>query len=127
VCKIDCVTYCVLKKIEVDMSDAFLRKGIFHVDMVKENTRVGIEKIRGDCENFQLIPKEEENNYFSKTLPLGQKHGEKMVLPKFIEFPPLMKLMLVNELKDRGIGANPDEVKLPLLIRESRIHNLVQE
>ncbi len=78
-------------------------------------------------ENFQLVPKEEEQRYFNKTLPLGQKYGETIVVPKFVEFPPLMKYMLVNELKARNIDIAEDEVKLPLLIKTSKVQNIIQK
>jgi hypothetical protein len=109
------------------MNDPYMRKGIFVADTIKKNTRIGLENIPGYCEDFQLVSKEEEPQFIKKTLPLGEKFGEQIVAPKFVDLPPLLKLMLTDELKERKIQADPNDIKLPYLIRESKVTNVVQE
>ncbi|RMZ93322.1 Mitochondrial ribosomal S34 [Brachionus plicatilis] len=111
------VTYYVLTDFEADMSDEYLRRGVFKADVVFRGGHYGNMEIPGFKEDFQLIAKEEEKFFLERTLSLGQKWREPTKVSKFVDLPPLLKEMLVQEAKEKNIQFDENELKLPLNIR----------
>jgi hypothetical protein len=100
------------------MTDEYLRNGSFHANVVFRGGHYGNMPIPGDKEDFQLVPKEEEKYYLERTLPAGQKWRPPTVVPKFVELPPMLKEMLVEECKEKNVKFSPDELKLPFIIND---------
>jgi hypothetical protein len=102
---------------EADMSDEYMRRGSFRADVIFRGGHYGNMEIPGFKEDFQLVPKELEEFYLNKTLPKGQKWRAPTKVSKFVEMPPLLKQMLVNEAKEKKVGFNESEIKLPRVVR----------
>lgn len=107
----------MLTHFEPDMSDEFLRRGVFKANVIFRGGYYGNMEIPGFKEDFQLIPKEEENIYLEKTLAKGQKWRENRKIPKFTELPPMIKLMLEQEALEKNVELAERELKLPLVVR----------
>ena len=43
--------------------------------------------------DFKLVPKDEEHVYLKQTMPLEEAAKVKKVLPEFLEFPPLLRVI----------------------------------
>lgn len=121
------VTYYVLTNIEADMSDKYLRRGIFFANVVFRGAQVGNMEISGFKEDFQLVPKEDEKYYIERTLLLGKYWREPTVVPKFKDLPPLLETILYDEAKTRGLNVKRDELKLPLLVRDNELLSNVKQ
>ena len=106
------------------MSDQYLRKGIFFANVVFRGVQMGNLEISGFKEDFQLVPKEEEKFYLDKTLPKGKSWREPTVVGKFTELPPLLKIMLMNDAKERKLNIKEDDIMLPLVIRNGLFSNV---
>ena len=106
-------TYYILTKMEADMSDEYMRRGSFCADVVFRGGHHGNMEIPGSLEDFQLIAKEDESFYLERTFPPGQKWREPTKVPRFVELPPLLKHMLVQEARDKNVPFSMDEMKLP--------------
>ena len=104
---------------EADMSDNFLRNGKFKGKVIFRGAHYGIMDLPGYKEDFQLIPKEEEKFYLEKTLPKGKKWREETLVPKFVDLPPMLKEMLLQEANDKNIKFSLDELKLPFIINDN--------
>lgn len=102
---------------QADMSDEYLRRGVFKADVVFRGGHYGNMEIPGFKEDFQLVPKEEEKNFLERTLPVGQKWREPTKVPRFVDLPPLLKEMLIQEAKDKNIQFDEKEFKLPFSVR----------
>lgn len=114
-----------MTEFQADMSDQYLRRGFFKADVVFRGGHYGNMEIPGYKEDFQLVPREEEKFFIEKTLPMGQKWREPTKVPKFVELPPLLKEMLIQEAREKNIQFDPDELKLPLNIRDKDIFSHV--
>jgi hypothetical protein len=112
---------------EADMSDKYLRKGLFYANVVFRGVQMGNIEISGFKEDFQLVPKEEEKFHLEKTLPLGKSWREATVVEKFVELPPLLKIMLMDEAKERRLDINEYDIKLPHVVREGLFSNTIQK
>ena len=104
---------------EADMKDPHLRCGHFLADVVFRGAHYGNMELPGSKEDFQLIPKEQEKFYLDRTLPKGQKWRADTVVPKFVELPPLLKEMLIQEAREKGVDFKEEEMKLPYIIKEA--------
>ena len=102
--------------IEPDMSDSFLRRGEFKGDVIFRGEHYGNLELPGYKEDFQLISREDEKFYLDRTLPKGKKWREETKVSKFVELPPTLKEMLVQEAKSKNVKYNLDEIKLPFII-----------
>jgi len=102
------------------MNDEFLRRGHFQADVVFRGGHYGNVEIPGFKEDFQLIPKENEKFFLERTLDKGKKWREPTMVPKFAHLPPLLKEMLLQEANEKNIELKPDELKLPLIIRQDQ-------
>ncbi len=117
-------TYYILTKMEADMSDEYMRMGEFNAEVVFRGAHYGNMSIPGHKEDFQLVPKHMEEFYKSKTLPKGQKWREPTVVPKFVDLPPLLKEMLVQEAALKKINLNAEELKLPFIVKEDTFSHI---
>ena len=106
---------------EADMSDPHLRRGLFKGDVIFRGAHYGNIELPGYKEDFQLIPKEEEKLYLERTLPMGQKWRPETVVPKFVDLPPMLKAMLVQEANDKKVFYSLNEIKLPFVIRNDDV------
>lgn len=106
------------------MSDEFKRKGLFSANVVFRGVQMGNLEISGFKEDFQLIAKEDEKYYLEKTLPLGKSWREPTVVEKFVEMPPLLKLLLIDEAKERKLSIKEEDIKLPKVVRDSLLSNV---
>jgi len=111
---------------EADMSDKYMRLGNYEAKVVFRGGQYGTMAIPGWKEDFQLVPKDEEKFYLEKTLPIDQKWREPTVVSKFVEMPPLLKEMLIQECIDKQIKFKPDELKLPLVVETSKLFSHVK-
>jgi hypothetical protein len=102
---------------EADMSDEYMRRGSFRADVIFRGGHYGNMEIPGFKEDFQLVPKDQEKFYLDKTLPKGQKWRAPTKVPKFIEMPPLLKQILINEAKEKQVSFNENEIKLPNVVK----------
>ena len=103
------------------MNDQYMRNGSFSGDFIFRGELYNNMYIPGYKEDFQLVSKDEEKYYLEKTLPLGKKRREPTKVPKFVELPPLLKEMLINEAVEKKIQFNKEEIKLPLVVKEDRV------
>jgi hypothetical protein len=117
-------TYYILTKMEADMSDQYLRKGLFSANVIFRGVQMGNLEISGFKEDFQLVSKEDEKFYLEKTLPLGKSWRDPTVVDKFIEMPPLLKLILLDQAKERKLNIKEEDIKLPLVVRDSLTSNV---
>ena len=74
-------------------------------------------------EDFQLIAKEDENYFKQRTLSKGQIWREATKIPKFVDLPPLLKEMLIEEAKEKNVNFNPNEFKLPYIVKMDPIYS----
>ena len=102
---------------EADMTDEFMKQGNFRAKVIFRGQQYGEMKIPGWKEDFQLIHKEDEKFYLEKTLPVGQPWRPDTILPKFVNLPPLLKELLVQEANDKNIEFKDEEMKLPFLLK----------
>lgn len=119
-------TYYVLTKMEADMSDEYMRKGEFYGNVIFRGANYGNMPVPGYKEDFQLVPKHMEKFYLEKTLPAGEKWRESTVVPKFVDLPPLMKEMLVQEAQHKKIDLKTDELKLPFIVNDTNIFSHIK-
>ena len=106
------------------MSDQYLRKGIFSAKVIFRGAQMGDLEISGFKEDFQLVAKEDEKFYLEKTLPLGKSWREPTVVDKFIEMPPLLKLLLLDQAKERRLNLKEEDIKLPLVVKDTLHSNV---
>jgi len=104
--------------------DFKMRMGEFNAEVVFRGAHYGNMSIPGHKEDFQLVPKYMEEFYKSKTLPKGQKWREPTVVPKFVDLPPLLKEMLVQEAALKKINLNAEELKLPFIVKEDTFSHI---
>ena len=45
--------------------------------------------------DYKLVPKEEEEYYVSQTMPAENVEALKKPLPEFLEFPPLLQVIII--------------------------------
>ncbi len=83
------------------MNDEYMRRGEFRANVVFRGGHYGNMKIPGYKEDFQLVPKDMEQFYTEKTLEPGKKWREPTVVPRFIDLPPLLKEMLIQEANEK--------------------------
>lgn len=102
---------------EPDMSDEFLRRGIFKADVIFRGEHYGNMDIPGYKEDFQLIAKHDESYFLEKTLPKGKRWREPTQVPKFVKLPPLLEEMLKQEAIEKNVLFKPDELKLPFNVK----------
>jgi hypothetical protein len=122
------VTYFVLTHFEADVSDEFMRRGNFRADYVFRGEQIGNIRVNGGKEDYQLVPKEEEQYFLEKTLAYGQKWRKPTIVPKFVDLPPLLKNMLQNEIKEKGLqNFNEDDLKLPYTVLKQKTSNVEQQ
>ncbi len=107
-----------MTKAEPDMTDEYLRLGSFKADVVFRGGHYGNMELPSWKEDFQLIPKEEEKYYLERTLPPGQKWREPTKVPKFVDLPPLLKEMLLEECKEKHVKFDQNEIKLPFVVKK---------
>ena len=103
---------------EADMSDEYLRRGEFEGKVVFRGADYGSMPLPGYKEDFQLVPKHMEKFYLNQTLPEGKKWREPSSVPKFINLPPLLKEMLVQEATQKNLDIKSEELKLPFIVNE---------
>ena len=122
------ITYYVLTRVEPDMSDEYLRRGIFHADVIFRGERYGNMQIDGNYEDYQLVAKEDEKYFLERTLAEGQRWREPTKVSKFSALPPLLKEILKQEAVEKGVKFEPDELKLPTIVKQDgRFSHVVQE
>ena len=109
------------------MNDEYLRRGEFFGKVVFRGTDYGNIPLPGYKEDFQLVPKHMEKIYLDKTLSAGQKWREPTVVPKFIDLPPLMKEMLIQEVTTKKLDIKLEELKLPFIVKEDYFSNCKYE
>lgn len=118
----------MLTRIEPDMSDEHLRRGIFYADVIFRGERFGNMKIPGHKEDFQLIDKEDERYFLEKTLAEGKRWREPTRVAKFGPLPPLLREMLKQEAVEKGVKFQPDELQLPIVVKNIKsFSHVVQE
>jgi hypothetical protein len=110
---------------EANMNDEYLRMGNYRADVVFRGAQFGNLPISGWKEDFQLVPKEDEKYYIERTLPKGQMWRKPVVVPKFVELPPLLKQMLISEAGEKEIKFKEEEIKLPFVIDERDIKRVM--
>jgi hypothetical protein len=118
-------SYYILTKMEADMSDEYLRRGSFFADVVFRGGHYGNMEIPGHIEDFQIIAKADEPFYLARTLPAGQKWRPPTKVPRFVDLPPLLKHMLVQEAREKRVAFSPDEIKLPFCVKTDHPFSLV--
>ena len=111
---------------EADMSDEYLRLGEFHADVVFRGGKYGNMPIPGYKEDFQLVPKEMESYFIQNTLPDNKRWREPTVVPKFVDLPPLLREMLMHEANAKEIKCQPEEFKLPFLVKTDNLFSNVK-
>lgn len=65
--------------------------------------------------DFQLIPKDEEYKFVSTSETVKQ---EERIFPEYIDFPPLLKRLVLRDKTSRG--ETVDDIKLKLKINTNR-------
>ncbi len=116
----------MLTKFEPNLKDEYMREGNYEADVVFRGGKYGRMHIPGWKEDFQLVPKEEEAYYLSKTLPDGQRWRAPTEVPKFVDLPPLIKEMLKQEAAEKKITVREDELKLPFIINTTSPFSLAK-
>lgn len=109
-----------MTKIEPDMSDEYLRRGKFYADVVFRGERYGSNiEIPGYKEDFQLVDREDEKYFLERTLAEGKRWREPTKVSKFRDLPPLLKEMLKQEAIDKKLEFKPEELKLPIVVKQN--------
>jgi len=62
--------------------------------------------------DYKLVPKDEEANFCSN---IPKSETPKRILPRFMEFPPLMKELIVREAKMKGMEASKEDLELEVV------------
>ena len=110
------------------MSDEFMRLGSFKADVVFRGSRCGNLELPGYKEDFQLVPKDMEKHYLEQTLPGEKKWREPTKVPKFVDLPPMLKQILIQECIDKQVKFDEKELNLPVMLKSKNFFsNFVQE
>uniref|UniRef100_G3MSQ6 Uncharacterized protein n=1 Tax=Amblyomma maculatum TaxID=34609 RepID=G3MSQ6_AMBMU len=96
-------SYYVIKKVIPYMDDAN-QYGEVWADTVFRGRRIGVIQLESpQVPDYKLVPKSEEG----RLLSLPVKDAVPKVLPRYLEMPPLFRMIAERDLKAKGIDSEP--------------------
>ncbi|XP_041363830.1 28S ribosomal protein S34, mitochondrial-like [Gigantopelta aegis] len=111
-----------LTKVIPDMTDATLRQCTAWGLKTFRGEELGEFRIdSGHKADWILIPKDEEESFCT----IDAKHEKKSDIPQFVQFPPLLKALVQQEMEAQGQDSSKP-MKLPINIHKGVVSRIKQ-